>query len=145
MCSLIFYDIPSVIIALLGVPLLLIGGWLGIDTIARMHRLRSNTTQTGGEGMAIIIVLCSVFAGLAAILFGIWCVKENKFKHPMAVYSGLLTVGFLKLIEIVEFIETLRYDAIVQLLTLSIAVLVWCLLWGIELRWEMSFSQQMDQ
>lgn len=137
MDSITIYDIPAVIIALLGVPLLLFGGWLGMGTLL-------STNHNDWVMVTILIVICSVFAGLAAILFGVWFIREREFRRPMAIFSGILTVGFLRLIEILEFVEILRYDAAVQLLIVSVPVLVWVLLRGLELRWEINFSQRMD-
>ena len=134
------YDIPAVIVALLGLIIATLGAWLGIDT-GLLILTASN--YSGWVGVGLLIAGGAVFFGIIITLLGISFVKNNDFKLPTAILFGALALGFLRLITVLEFIEKPNegYDGVLLLSITLVPVLVWVLLWGIERHWNMSFSQ----
>ncbi|MDS0474547.1 hypothetical protein [Natrinema sp. 1APR25-10V2] len=95
MASFTCYDIPPIILALLGALLLLYGVGLGTETVVSMLTVPN---YGGWAGLVIFISLFASFFGSITTLFGVWFVYDPEFKLPTSIVSGILVLGFVRLV-----------------------------------------------
>jgi len=89
----------------------------------------------------------AVLFGTVATLLGIGFVYGNEFKLPTSIVSGILIRALVHLAYVLEFVYLPRevYETALRLSILLVPVLTWCILWGVEWYWNVSFSQRMGQ
>lgn len=130
-------DIPAAILAALGVIPLIFGGGVGIYVgITAL----TTSSQNGWVDLGLRLAGGAAFIGAFTILVSVWFIKNNEVKLPTAILAGILVLSLFRLIEHIEKPRE-GYDGALLLPILLVPVLVWVLLWGIERRWNMSFSQ----
>lgn len=105
----------------------------------------ADTNYTGWWLLLFMVGGCAAIVGLFAIPLGVWFVRNNEFKLPTAILTGVLALGLLRLIMVFDPIEPPpTYDTIARLLLL-VPVLSWLVLSWLEWYWNTSFSQRMDR
>lgn len=105
------------------------------------------TNYSGWWKLGLILFGIVATIGLITLLSGGWFVKNNHFKLPSALLSGLLAAGLLRSIILIttEPPRPRNSPAILALVIPTVGILIWYLLTRAEQHWETSFSQRMAQ